>query len=113
MGIYEKAEPLLLEVAEIRDKSLEKNTPAMPNYLNNLGELYRKMGEYEKAEPLYRRSIEIDAKALGKGHPDYAANADPCDSVLPDGRLSKPNPCIMRPWRWSPTRKAKSIPIMP
>ena len=51
----------------------EKNQ-AYAIILNNLGNLYYKMGEYEKAEPLFQQALDIRKEVLGENHPDYAAS---------------------------------------
>jgi hypothetical protein len=40
--------------------------------LNNLAELYRRLGRSADAEPLYKRSLAIREKVLGPDHPDIA-----------------------------------------
>lgn len=42
--------------------------------LNDLANLYQKLGQYTQAEPLYHRSLAIREKTLGPDHPDVAAS---------------------------------------
>lgn len=51
MGLYEKAEPLLLEALDIKEKVLGVEHPGDAFSLSGLANLYYSTGNYEKAEP--------------------------------------------------------------
>jgi len=72
MGNHTKAEPLYIEVMNIRKKLLGEEHPSYANSLNKLALLYVDMGNYVKAEPLHTDAMNIRKKVLGKEHPDYA-----------------------------------------
>jgi tetratricopeptide (TPR) repeat protein len=83
MGDHAKAEPLFRQALAIRKEALgEKRTDydyyvILADYgtsLNNLAELYRRMGDYAKAEPLYRQLLVVDKHTLGETHPHYATD---------------------------------------
>lgn len=72
LGDYTKAEPLLLEACQIRQKvkgSKKQQTATdlttLAASLSNLGLLYEDVGDYGKAEPLLKEALEIDQKGLG------------------------------------------------
>ena len=72
MGNYGKAEPLLKEALEIRQKVLGQEHPDTATNLNGLAMLYWVMGDHAKAEPLFKEALEIRRKVLGPEHPDTA-----------------------------------------
>src|SRR5436190_21672052 len=51
-GRYSDAVPIARKVLEIREKTLGPVAPDTATSLNNLGELYERMGDYAEAEPL-------------------------------------------------------------
>jgi CHAT domain-containing protein/tetratricopeptide (TPR) repeat protein len=72
MGVYDKAEPLFIQVLELWKKLLGEQHQNYSTTLNNLAALYYNMGQYEKAIPIYKQAIEIDRKVLGEKNPSYA-----------------------------------------
>jgi CHAT domain-containing protein/Tfp pilus assembly protein PilF len=70
MGKYAKAEPLLQEALQIRQRVLGSEHSATAQSLYNLGAVYWRMGEYAKAEPLYQEALRIRQKVLGSEHSD-------------------------------------------
>ena len=73
-GDYEKAEPLYLEVIDLREKNLGKEHPAYASSLNNLGVLYQYMGIYKEAGSLLLEAKAIREKVFGKDDLDYASS---------------------------------------
>jgi tetratricopeptide (TPR) repeat protein len=73
-GQYEKAEPLLVQVLEMRERLLEEEHPDVAQSLNNLAGLYRYQGCYEQAELLLKRALSIQEKVLGSEHLDIATS---------------------------------------
>ncbi|MEI7475469.1 MAG: tetratricopeptide repeat protein [bacterium] len=67
---FNEALPLLERAIKIAESSNDQFN--MPRYLNNLGELYRRIGQYDKAESTYNRSIEITQKTVGIDTTNYA-----------------------------------------
>jgi tetratricopeptide (TPR) repeat protein len=76
MGEYAKAEPLLKQALEIRQKGLGPEDPDTGQSLSNLAALYQAMGEYAKAESLLEEALEIRQKILGPEHPESAQILD-------------------------------------
>jgi len=58
-GEYARAEPLLLQVRDMRAKTLGENHPDVARSLNNLALLYVMQGAYATAEPLLVRAVAI------------------------------------------------------
>ena len=73
-GLYNLAEPWLVQGKDIVLNRLGENHPFLATILNNLANLYESQGRYEDAEPLYLQAIEIDKIALPDNHPDLATH---------------------------------------
>ena len=73
-GLYNLAEPWLIQGKEISLTRLGENHPNTATILNNLAELYESQGKYEQAEPLFLQAIEIDKIALPDNHPSLATH---------------------------------------
>jgi len=73
---YQKAESIILEVKEIREKIFGKEHPEYAKSCSILAFVYWSMGQYDKAEPLYLEAKQIREKVQGKEHPDYATACD-------------------------------------
>lgn len=58
LGKFAQSEDLFM-LALNESKNDDLSDPRLANSLNNLGELYRKMGRYDKAEAIYVRLLEI------------------------------------------------------
>ena len=71
MGLYDKAEPLLKEALNIREKT-GANTLEEGKSLNSLGGLYLTNGEYDKVLPLLDKSLKIYDELSDKKNEDYA-----------------------------------------
>jgi CHAT domain-containing protein/Tfp pilus assembly protein PilF len=71
-GKSREAIPAAQQAVEIRKKALGEDHPDYATSLNNLAELYQRVGEPGKALPLCQRALEIRKKALGEDHPAYA-----------------------------------------
>jgi CHAT domain-containing protein len=72
MGLYEKAEPPLIQSNEIRKKLFGENHTSYAFSLSELADLYSKMGLYAKTEQLYLQTRDIQRKAFGEKHGGYA-----------------------------------------
>ena len=72
-GLYNLAEPWLLQGKEITLTRLGENHGDTATILNNLALLYNSQGRYEQAEPLLIRAIEIDKSHLSENHPSFAS----------------------------------------
>ena len=59
LGIFDQAEPLLIEALEIREKQLDANHPDVAESLHNLGWYYHERGNFPAARPLYDKALEI------------------------------------------------------
>ena len=72
MGLWDKAEPLLLEAKAIR-ATIEPSSDRSPYAITCVGlaNLYRDMGQYEKAELLYLEAKDIRA-GVNKENAEYA-----------------------------------------
>ena len=75
---YEKAEHVILQAKEIRERLFGKQHPEYANSNHMLGFVYWNMRQNEKAEQFYTEAKEIRERVLGKDHPDYAAS---CNSL--------------------------------
>ena len=93
MGDYTKAEPLLKEALEIRQKLLGREHPDTATSLNNLAVLYEAMGDYAKAEPLYEEALEIYQTLLGREHSLTATSLNNLAALYEDmGDYAKAEP---------------------
>jgi tetratricopeptide (TPR) repeat protein len=68
-GLYEQAEPLLLETIEEHRRVLGDDHPNTLGSMNNLAFLFSVQGRYSEAEPLFLETLEIEQRALGNDHP--------------------------------------------
>lgn len=73
LGIYDEAEPLLLEALKIYKLKNIQNIP-YASTLGNLGALYIKLDRSHDALPLMQEAAKIEQSLLGKEHPNYANN---------------------------------------
>ena len=71
-GLYNLAEPWLLQGKEIALTRLGNKHADTAIILNNLAGLYSNQGRYEEAEPLFLQAIEIVKIALPDNHPSLA-----------------------------------------
>ena len=62
-GKYSEAEPLLKRSLSICEGKLGPNDPRLAKVLNNLAELYRKIGKEEEASELEERAKKIKAQS--------------------------------------------------
>ena len=67
-----EAEPLYKRALKIYEGGQQNDKQQLGLILNNLGELYRKLGRDAEAEAALERSLAILEKALGPNHPDVA-----------------------------------------
>jgi len=68
LGLFAKAEPLLLEALRLRERHLHPIHLDIAESLIHLGNLYITQNKIDKAEDLFRKSLYIQQKALGKDH---------------------------------------------
>jgi tetratricopeptide (TPR) repeat protein len=64
--------PMYEEILQVLEAKLGSEHPSVATTLNNLAELYDKMGTYEKSLPIYQKALDIRKKVLGPEHPDVA-----------------------------------------
>jgi serine/threonine protein kinase/Tfp pilus assembly protein PilF len=69
IGLYAKAQPLLVEALKIR-KATSSSSTEVASSLHALAWLHHERGEYSKADPLYREALVLYGKAA---QPDEAA----------------------------------------
>jgi tetratricopeptide (TPR) repeat protein len=72
LGIYDKAEQLLITSLKEMKKIRGVNHHHVAIYQNNLADLYKSKGNYKKAEKLFLNSLEIIKSSLGYEHPNLA-----------------------------------------
>ena len=89
MGLYEKAEPLLIQSAEITKSLFGANDSTYTYSLNNLAGLYQGMGQFQKAEPLYMQAMNIRKKTFGEQHPGYATSLNNLGTLYMEMGLSE------------------------
>ena len=93
MGQYNQAELFYIEVKQIREKVIGKESIDYAQVCNNLGILYTDMGQYSKAEPFYLEAKQIRRKQFGKESTKYA---DACNNlgtffITLSGNMTKQN----------------------
>jgi tetratricopeptide (TPR) repeat protein/CHAT domain-containing protein len=76
LGQFDRAEPLLREVRNLRSRDPGEKHPDYALALNNLGTLYSNMGDHTRAEPLYRQALEILRQAPGDHRHAYAGTCN-------------------------------------
>jgi eukaryotic-like serine/threonine-protein kinase len=70
LGLYSRAQPLLQESMEIRERVLGPEHPETLRSLNSLGVVVSSQGHYAEAEKLLRESLDLRRRILGPEHPD-------------------------------------------
>jgi tetratricopeptide (TPR) repeat protein len=73
-GHNERAEILFKGVLGVQEQALGPDHPDLVATLNNLADVYYRLGRYAEAEPFYKRSLSIREKELGADHLDVAAS---------------------------------------
>lgn len=73
-GHYEEAEPLQIQVLDLKKRLLGEDYPDIATSLNSLAELYHVQRRYEEAELLYTQALEMRERLLGEDHPDVATS---------------------------------------
>ncbi len=81
---YKKAELLLLEAKQIREKLLGKANVEYAATCSNLGYLYRLTAQYKEAEKFYLEAKDVREKVLTKNHPDYAQSCNSLGNLYND-----------------------------
>ena len=96
-GLYNLAEPWLVQGKEIALTRLGENHGNTATILNNLAELYRSQGRYEQAEPLFLQAIEIDKIALPDNHPELATHLNNLATLYQSqGRYEEAEPLFLQ-----------------
>ena len=96
-GLYNLAEPWLVQGKEIALTRLGENHGNTATILNNLAELYRSQGRYEQAEPLFLQAIEIDKIALPDNHPELATHLNNLAALYQSqGRYEEAEPLFLQ-----------------
>jgi Tfp pilus assembly protein PilF len=86
-GKLEEAAREFEKVLELAERALGPDDPRLAVDLNNLGEVYRRMGRLDRAAELLRRAIRLDEAAGGRG-PALATSLNNLGLVLrAQGRL--------------------------
>lgn len=70
LGLYDRAEPILRKVLEIRVQMRGQDHPASLAAMNRLGDLLWAAGKRDEVERLDRMTLEIRRRVLGEDHPD-------------------------------------------
>lgn len=73
-ALWQFLSPLAEEFVQLIQSRLGPKHPDTATSLNNLGDLYRKLGRYTDAEPLFKRALDIDEKVSGSEHTDTASS---------------------------------------
>ncbi|MEW6493601.1 MAG: tetratricopeptide repeat protein [Cyanobacteriota bacterium] len=71
-GKYEQAEPLYVQILELRRRILSETHPYVATSLNNLACCYSDQEKYGEAEQIYIQALELNKQLLGETHPDVA-----------------------------------------
>jgi tetratricopeptide (TPR) repeat protein len=66
MGEFQRAEPLFLRALRIRQTTLRPNDPSVVQALENLADLYTRMGKADEAERYRRQAAMARAYAAEK-----------------------------------------------
>ncbi len=105
MGLYEKAEPLLIESKDLTKRNVGENDSSYSFNLNNLAALYHSMGQYQKAEPLYIQAMEVRKKVYGLHHERYGYSLNNLGALYQEmGQFEKAGPYFMQAKEiWSKT----------
>lgn len=87
VGKLEEAAREFEKVVELAERAFGPDDPRLAVDLNNLGEVYRRMGRLDRASELLRRAIRLDEAAGGRG-PALATSLNNLGLVLrAQGRL--------------------------
>jgi serine/threonine-protein kinase len=68
LGLYDQAEPLLVQALAIRQSILDDRHVDLAASLRGLATLYVLQGRYEKAAPLHQHALKIQESELGPNH---------------------------------------------
>lgn len=69
---YDQGLKLATQAIELAQQYLGEKHPSYGYSLNNLAEIYRRMGRFAAAEPLYKQAVQIMQTAKGDSHPEVA-----------------------------------------
>ena len=81
---YREAILIATQARHLARKHLGPNHPVYAASLNNLAELYQRIGDYRAALPLFRQALRIRRVTLGKSHPDYATSLNNLGALYED-----------------------------
>lgn len=102
MGLYDKAEILLISAAAITKRIAGEKDSAYATSLNNLAALYHAMGKYQAAEPLYIRAKDTKRYVFGENG-NYALGVNNLATLyLEMGQAEKSKPLFeeaVRIWK--------------
>ena len=97
LGLYDEAEPLLVEALELRRQNLADDHPDLATSLHNLAALWRDRGRWDEAEPYFQEALAIREQALGPEHGDVAATLNELAVLYGmSGRLEQAEPLFRR-----------------
>jgi tetratricopeptide (TPR) repeat protein len=81
--------------------------------LNNLANLYAKLGQYTEAEPLYQRCLRIREASLGKDHPLFALSLNNLALLYAEqNRLTDALPVLDRSRQISRRHGSQILPVL-
>ena len=94
-GEYAKAEPLLKQVLDFREKNPGGRGSEYSRSLHSLAVLYRRQGEFTRAQPLLEKAVDVRKKTVGERHPLYARSvAELAQMYWSQGDLAKARPLL-------------------
>jgi len=102
---------LYLRALAIKEQHLGTEHPTTATNLNNLGELYRRLGKCEQAEPLHLRALSIREQHLGASHPDTTSSLHGLAQLYQQqGKYGQAEPLYQRALRIRASRLGSAHP---
>ncbi|MEE8526674.1 MAG: serine/threonine-protein kinase, partial [Thermoanaerobaculia bacterium] len=97
VAVFDRAEALLRQSLEIRERLLPPGDPDLARSVTNLGDLFSVQARYDDAEELFRRALEMRERHLGGEHPDLAESLhDLAKLLMEQGRFAESEPLYQR-----------------
>jgi serine/threonine protein kinase/Tfp pilus assembly protein PilF len=79
---FDESMELLAQAERIARSPRNTTLTMLPEVVNNIGMVYRKLGQWKEAGPRFREAAELNRAALGRLHPNVATNLDNLAQVL-------------------------------